>query len=399
MNKNPSVTLQNLLDKCDRCGACTKVCPLYQVHPIDRATARGKLAIAKVFLAGQLDGGEPALRQAMEYCLLCKACTEVCPSKILTDEAMIAMRHKLQKRYGLPLHTRLIGTGLGTPSLKALGRPMIALAQTLSLPRWTGGRLPASHANPPTAQCGPAFFYGTPTKATMDLSKIRHIAYFQGCAMGLFFKDAREATLRLLEKTGRTVSVPKVNCCGLPQLSHGMNAFANRLAKENIDTLLAADLIVTDCGSCGTTLKNYAQRFQEDFTYKAKAAAFSKKVMGLSEYLTSVGYQPTKTAQRLTYHASCHLNRGQGIHQEVEALLEKAGTYLPAKNATMCCGGAGTFQLDFPETSEKILHKKYEDFLATGADVVVCECPSCLMQLGRLEKHHAFQVKHISQVL
>ena len=65
----------------------------------------------------------------------------------------------------------------------------------------------------------------------------------------------------------------------------------------------------------------------------------------------------------------------------------------------MCCGGAGTFQVDFPSTSAKVLNNKYKDFKVTGADIVVAECPSCLMQLGKLERYKDLKVLHISQVL
>lgn len=391
--------LKTLVEKCDRCGACTTVCPLYKVNHIDRATARGKIAIARAFLEGKLDGGEKALRDALDYCLLCKACTEVCPGKVMTDQAMIEVRQWLRDDYGLPLKTRLVGSGMANRPLKTIGRPAIALAQTLQFPALTHGLLPANAKTP--AHSGPASFGKTAPRAKVDLSGVKRIAYFKGCAMKMFFPEASKASVALLERTKRTVDVPAVDCCGLPQHSHGMTEEAKALAKKNIAALEGYDLIVTDCGSCGATLKEYADLFADDPAMKERARAFSKKIMGLSEYLYAVGYEPTPhKALRVTYHASCHLNRGQGIHKEPQALLEQAVTYLPAANATMCCGGAGTFQLDFPDTSNKVLENKYQDFKATGADIIVAECPSCLMQLGKIEQRHKdLKVLHISQVL
>lgn len=399
MNQEHTEKLKAIVEKCDRCGACTTVCPLYKVNRIDRATARGKIAIARAFLEGKLDGGEKALRNALDYCLLCKACTEVCPGKVMTDQAMIEVRQWLREDYGLPLKTRLIGNGMANRPLKSIGRPAIALAQTLQFPRLTRGLLPANHKAPVTG--GPANFGDTAPRSDVDVTTVKHIAYFKGCAMKMFFPEAAKASVNLLKKTGRTVEVPTVDCCGLPQHSHGMTEEAKALAKKNMATLEAYDLIVTDCGSCGATLKEYADLFADDPEMKERARTFSKKIMGLSEYLYAVGYTPTPHKElRVTYHASCHLNRGQGIHKEPQALLEQAVTYLPAANATMCCGGAGTFQLDFPETSAKVLENKYQDFKATGADIIVAECPSCLMQLGKIEQQHKdLKVLHISQVL
>lgn len=399
MNHEHTEKLKAIVEKCDRCGACTTVCPLYKVNHIDRAAARGKIAIARAFLEGKLDGGEKALREALDYCLLCKACTEVCPGKVMTDQAMIEVRQWLRDDYGLPLKTRLVGSGMANRPLKTIGRPAIALAQTLQFPRLTRGLLPTNHKAPISG--GPANFNKVAPRSDVDVSNVKRIAYFKGCAMKLFFPDAASASVALLEKTGRTTEVPTVDCCGLPQHSHGMTDEAKALAKRNIAALEDYDLIVTDCGSCGAMLKEYGDLFSDDPAMKNRARAFSKKVMSLSEYLYAVGYTPTPHKElRVTYHASCHLNRGQGIHKEPQALLEQAVTYLPATNATMCCGGAGTFQLDFPDTSAKILEKKYQDFKATGADIVVAECPSCLMQLGKLEQRHKdLKVLHISQVL
>lgn len=390
--------LKTIVEKCDRCGCCTTVCPLYKVDKRDRAAARGKIAIARAFLEGKLEGGEKALREALDYCLLCKACTEVCPGKVMTDEAMIEVRQGLADDYGLGVKYRLVGGFMASSPLKTVSSPFISLAQGLQFPRLTRGLLPS---NPPSPCASvPANFSGTHEKCKLGLSKVKTIGYFKGCAMKLFFKNAADASVALLEKTGRSVSVPHVECCGLPQHSHGMIPLAQKMARQNIDALAGFDLIVTDCGSCGAMLKEYQELLKDDATYRDKAAQLSGRVMGLTEYLYNVGYEPAPHKElKVTYHASCHLNRGQGIMKEPEALLEKAVTYLPAEKKTMCCGGAGTFQIDFPKTSHKVLEAKYQDFKQTGADIVVAECPSCLMQLGKLDATKDLKVLHISQVL
>lgn len=403
--------VQALVDKCDRCGACTMVCPLFDVNPIDRATARGKIALTRAFLEGKLPGGSRALREALDYCLLCKACTDVCPSKIMTDEAMISIREILSEEEGLPLKYRLIGYGMGSNTLRRLGQPVVNLAQQFQIPRYTGGLLPVnnrfhqvqSQADNPLsdyAHKGPAQFSPLHPSAHRDLSQVKRIAYYQGCAMKLFFTEASKATMRLLKSTGKEVYVPSVDCCGMPQISHGMEDKALSMAKANIDRLQDADLIVTDCGSCGSMLKEYALRLHDDAAYRDKAKAFSQKVIGLTEYLYALDYEPEKkTDLKVAYHASCHLNRAQGIDGEPRALLKKAVNYVDSANSTTCCGGSGTFQIDFPDTANKILEQKYQGFKAADADIVVTECPSCMMQLNKMEQKGDIKVLHISQVL
>ena len=62
MNQEHTEKLKAIVEKCDRCGACTTVCPLYKVNRIDRATG-AKIAIARAFLEGKLDGGESPPRR------------------------------------------------------------------------------------------------------------------------------------------------------------------------------------------------------------------------------------------------------------------------------------------------------------------------------------------------
>ena len=140
--------LKAIVDKCDRCGACTTVCPLYKVDRIDRATSRGKIAIVRALLEDKLDGNEKALRHALDYCLLCKACTEVCPGKVMTDQAMIEMRQWLREDHGLSPKYRLIGGFMSSGPLKSVSRPFIGAAQALQFPRLTRGLLPANHTAP-----------------------------------------------------------------------------------------------------------------------------------------------------------------------------------------------------------------------------------------------------------
>ncbi len=391
--------LIDILNRCDRCGACTLVCPLYKVRPLDRSTARGKIALTRAVVDGLIDDGDEALRDALDFCLLCGACTDVCPSKVLTADAMMDMREQLGARHGIRLHHRLIGNAMASNGFKAIGRRGIALAQRLNIPRYSGGLLPANERYF-TARQGAGGYLTLPRHDSRDTSTIKTVAYFQGCAMRLFFPEAADATRRLLAATGRQMSEPTASCCGVPQLAHGQSDLALALAKENIRHFADVDAIVTDCGSCGATLKEYALRLAGDPDWHQRAADFSRRIWSLSEFLDACGYEPKRhTDLRITYHDSCHLNRSLKVHDAPRRLLAKAGNYVEMDLAEMCCGGAGSFQLDYPDVSNDILNLKYESACRAEADLLVCECPSCLMQLGKLAQRGNLKVLHLSQVL
>lgn len=391
--------LRDILNHCDRCGACTLVCPLYKVRPLDRSTARGKIALTRAVLDGLIDDGDDALRDALDFCLLCGACTEVCPSKVMTADAMMDMRERLGARHGIRLHHQLIGKAMASNGFKAIGRRGIALAQRLNVPRYSGGLLPANDRFI-AAREGAGGYLTLPPDDRRDTSTIKTVAYFQGCAMRLFFPEASEATRRLLAATGRTLSEPHSSCCGVPQLAHGQSELAEKLAKENIARFEGVDAIVTDCGSCGATLKEYGLRFAGDPDWHRRAEDFSRRIWSLSEFLDACGYEPQRrTDLRITYHDSCHLNRSLKVHDAPRRLLAKAGNYVEMDLADMCCGGAGSFQLDYPAVSNDILNLKYDSACRADADILVCECPSCLMQLGKLSGRGKLKVLHLSQVL
>ena len=160
--------------------------------------------------------------------------------------------------------------------------------------------------------------------------------------------------------------------------------------------------MVTDCASCGGTLKHLAGWFAGDPGWRDRAAAFSAKVLDLTEYLVLAGYRPrARHDLTFTFHDPCHLCRGQGIREQPRQLLAQAGRFVDMAEADSCCGGAGTFHLEHPEVAGLILERKRRNIEHTGAQVVVTACPGCLLQLTRAAEASGgrFQAIHISQVL
>jgi len=75
--------------------------------------------------------------------------------------------------------------------------------------------------------------------------------------------------------------------------------------------------------------------------------------------------------------------------------------FLEMAGADTCCGGAGSFHIDYPDIAQSILHKKQRHIENSGAHIVVSECPTCLVQLSKaaVQSGGKFKVMHISQVL
>jgi len=217
----------------------------------------------------------------------------------------------------------------------------------------------------------------------------------------MMFPDAVSDTLAILQTVTKPAGVDNL-CCGLPHVAHGLREEFLEMAKENIRLFANADVIVSDCASCSGTLKHIAGYFKDDPVWKDRAAAFSAKIMDLTEYLVKAGYQPRlRTSATLTFHEPCHLGRGQGIKKQPRELLKAAGNYVEMEGADTCCGGAGSFHIDYPDISAGILDKKRKHIEKTGAQIVVTECPVCLVQMNKAAEKSGgkFRAMHISQVI
>jgi len=395
---------KKIVSQCDRCGTCLPVCPLFDANSVESSGARGKNVIARALTEGGIEPTPEALAK-VNFCLLCRACVDACPSKIATDEAMIHIRQYLVDRTGAAnTRYRAMGGILKSRGMVKLAAGSLALLRKLGLNSvFPHGMVPEEYtrAHFLAAFAGPAALAGKAPPSGAAVTASTRVAYFEGCGMRMMFPEAAAETLTLLKAQTKPLVKDNV-CCGLPHLAHGLRDEFLELARKNIEIYEDADAVVTDCASCGGTLKHIASYFADDPQWKDRAAAFSRKVMDLTEYLVKTGYTPRQKVDAIfTYHDPCHLARGQGIRKQPRDLLRAAGNFVEMKDADVCCGGAGSFHMDYPHIASKILDKKRANVEKTGAAIVVTGCPGCLIQLAKAAKAGGgkFKAMHISQVI
>src|SRR4051812_2473984 len=83
--------------RCIRCAACLTSCPTYVVSHKEEEGPRGRIAIMRAIVEGHLDITSDAVTH-LDNCLLCEACTNVCPSGIEMERMGIAFRDTLASR-------------------------------------------------------------------------------------------------------------------------------------------------------------------------------------------------------------------------------------------------------------------------------------------------------------
>jgi glycolate oxidase iron-sulfur subunit len=329
-----------MVSRCDRCGTCLPVCPLFGVKGIEATSARGKNAIARALAAGGIAPSKEAL-DVVNFCLLCRACVDTCPAKVPTDEAMVDVRQHLTDLTGGPgVKYRLVGGVLKRPSIVKAGAAVLSILRRTGLNKlFPYGMAPEEYtrAHFMTAFAGPAALGRPAPPSSAAVTGQTKVAAFRGCGMEMMFPEAAAQTREILATTTSSLLVKDNVCCGLPHLAHGLRGDFLALARKNIALFEEADVVVSDCASCGATLKHLASFFADDPAWRERAAAFSAKVMDLTEYLAKAGYEPRlRTDAVVTYHDPCHLVRGQGIKKQPRELLRKAGNFVEMAQADMC---------------------------------------------------------------
>ncbi|MBV9540822.1 MAG: (Fe-S)-binding protein, partial [Alphaproteobacteria bacterium] len=204
------------------------------------------------------------------------------------------------------------------------------------------------------------------------------VGLFVTCLVDLVRPQVGFAAVKLLEQAGCEVVVPAVQtCCGQPAWNAGANAHAVDIAKQVIEAFEGFDYVVAPSGSCGGMIKrHYAEVFENDAAWLARARALAAKTHELMSFLVKVRGVQGVTAQfakRVCIHDSCSSLREMGVKAESRALLSSVGglSINELKDQNTCCGFGGLFSVKYPEISERMANDKLADVAATGAQTLV----------------------------
>jgi glycolate oxidase iron-sulfur subunit len=381
---------------CSRCGLCLSVCPTYREYLSETSSPRGRVALARKGLQKELELN-PNLIEQMYACFDCLACNQICPVGIHPASLALAMR-SIEEQQHPSAWKKVVFENL-------LNRPeQIDLASwPLRLYRTIGERFGAKLGDlaamlPPLPQQS---LRQTLPAVSPAIGESRYkVGFFIGCAQNLIFADDSAACVRVLTANHCSVLTPKqAVCCGMPARGYGRQDLLLEHARRNIEIFEKSnvDTIITDCATCGSTLKDYGDLFSDDREWAAKAAAFSSKVRDISEFLATIPLEkpavPIKA--RITYHDPCHLGRGQGVKDQPRQLLKmiEGIEFVELPESDWCCGSAGSQLITHYETSLKVLNRKMENFKHTQAEIIATGCPGCQMQLNVGARKHGLDVQ------
>jgi glycolate oxidase iron-sulfur subunit len=391
-------------EKCVRCGTCRSGCPTFNAIYRETASARGKIALVEARLTGDEELGEEYLKHIKE-CTLCGACFSSCPKEVDTPELVMYARAESAEKEGLPLAAQLaLKNVLGSERVMPLAFKFASRLQKIllkasnsesglisrfSLPFLGSGRL--------LPELPEISFLELPhVRARSDIKRGKRtsdatVGLFAGCGINYLLPGVGETAIRVLEREGAEVVVPKGQvCCGIPAVSSGEVSTAKNLALKNLEVFETSglDYITTACATCGHALKQTMTKLLagEGPSMRTRVKNFSSRVKDITELLRNEfsykGGEKNDQDTVVTYHDPCHLGRFQAIRDEPRELIERAGAkFKEMKNPCKCCGLGGGLTFTNYELSMKIARNKVESIKDTGAQVVATACPGCMIQL------------------
>jgi glycolate oxidase iron-sulfur subunit len=175
-------------------------------------------------------------------------------------------------------------------------------------------------------------------------------------------------------------------CCGALALHMGESDLARQQALHNMQLLsMDVDAILTNAAGCGSGMQEYPLLFKGT-SWEKQAKDFAARVQDISVFLDALGLEappPLPEPVQMAYHDACHLAHAQGVTAAPRRLLSGIPnlTLVNFPEADLCCGSAGTYNLEQPDTARLLGERKARNILSSGATLVVTGNIGCLVQL------------------
>ena len=185
--------------------------------------------------------------------------------------------------------------------------------------------------------------------------------------------SSKNAVLNILKKEGYNIILLDFDCCGMMYYQKGLINELKKVVNKNLSKLPPKfDFVISDCASCETMLKMYAE-FANDENY-----FMAKKLQESFVNIVEISNIPKHCTSNFTYHKPC--NSSQEIEQYLKNNFEN---YKKMDEHDSCCGFAGDFGIKYRKVSKKISEEKVKNIQKTSADTVLTNCPSCVVGLQR----------------
>ncbi len=383
--------IKGITDKCINCGFCEAVCPTLEAASFKAAIgARGRVMIAKEMLSElkRVDFDTSDFLDPFYSCLNCNACLTVCPAGINAGEISRLSRQEL-------VYRKAAGKSVADMIVRLTVKYGSPLGLSKRMNKWFDG-MKFYDDSEILFYTGQMYLLTAYSKSFSGLelkmgerltnagaSIIARFPFlikllsliFKGKDVDDYMKSVRNI-YDLLSKAGiRMNHIENEPYPGTFILDLGYEEQFRRYA-ENFTKIIREKKIkkiVTTDPHTYDLLK---------FSYPKYVKDFDAEVSFYTDYLADLKFR--KLDENLIMHEPCHLIRGEDRYNVASKILENVSnvTYpTHSGQSTACCGGPD--ELLFPNLSERISEKRYEELRSAGKGNIVTACPICLSNLNK----------------
>ena len=370
---------------CVHCGFCLPNCPTYGVLGEEMDSPRGRILLMKNVLEGNLEPEE--VQPHIDRCLGCLACETNCPSGVRYGELLSPYRARRRAAGAVGGHRWR--RWLAALTLPFPGRLRWALRLGGYVKRWPW-LVPS--ALKPMLELVPAKLprpIPLPARSAAASAGRPKVGLLLGCAQQVLAPRIQAAAWRVLVRHGFEVYVPpQQGCCGALAWHIGDERSAAACARRNLQAFPAElEHVVTTAAGCGSGIHDYPL-ILAGAPDEARARELAAKTIDISVLLERYGIEPPPPLARplrVAYHDACHLSHAQRVRSQPRNLLKKIPnlTLIELEDGELCCGSAGTYNLDQPAIAAELGRKKAARILSRQVEVVALGNIGCEVQIER----------------
>ena len=357
-----SVSGEELLCRVEQCNGaadCRKstliggtMCPTYKVSGDELQTPRARANVLREWMTGDLrfEISDAEVMEVLGTCLACKACKRECPSGVDMTRLRAEVLQKMYDKHGVPLRTWMVAHN---GDVQRLGAWMPSVYNWFARNKWTSRVLKkivgfAEERRIPRIRISNFRF----KISNLDFRFEKRVYLFLDEFTRYQEPELAEAFVRLMNRLGYEVVVPKHSESGRAAISKGCLRQATRYAEKNVRLL--KDIVSTETPLVGIE-PSCILSFRDEYPdivgqeYKDEAKELAKNCMLFDEFMmreVEAGRirreQFSDMEAEIWLHGHCHQKALVGVEKTAAllALPEKATVHVIPSG---CCGMAGSF--------------------------------------------------------
>lgn len=377
------------IEQCNGAGDCRKsnliggtLCPAFKVSERDEIQAtRARANLLREILTNGIDGkslSSPELREVLYSCLACKGCKGECPSNVDITRIRAEVLQQIYRKEGTPFSSWMIARMAKFESFGVLIAPLynfvatwkptsrliknlVGFSQGRSIPTITNKRIKSSVSN-----------FSRKVYLFLDeFTKHQEI-------------ELAETLIRLLERLGYQVIIPKHFESGRAAISKGCLDLAKKYAIKNVKLL--KDIISSDTPLIGiepSCILSFRDEYPDLVPASMRSAAkkLATNCLLYDEFLmkefnnrniTSDSFKDD--ACEIWLHGHCHQKALIGIDKTASMLRQLIGAKVNVIPSG-CCGMAGSFGYE---------KAHYKTSLAIGEMVLFPAVRKAMKNIGQI---------------